>query len=579
MKTIINLNRFLKAVEYVSEQHFSKPYSLTPIAARWFNQLAMIQLANGQIVHLTGDVAFNYVDIFLDGSIVDRKDILLVLNYESKSFEFESARLALAKKLYELKLQLKSPTESTIIEEISATLKIEENNFITLIDEKNKSIKLYEDIVARGVSSLNKNKFEQVYNSTIKKIVYRPNHDLTHSVRAGYLITAYYTCAKEQGLEFKDIDDSELEKLQNMMLFSVVGRKDESGFNETILNANANGRTTYQSFRAASAREFFNYSRDNSQHLYNSNKELLYRDALIVEFMGFLNIEEAISDKHFKSPDLLIDYVIESELSLGIEVTREAAIKLIKKKVYSIHKLFPAGEIRLLASHKLYLMNQAHSLDLPRCYTLFAPTTGGSNCLKYFNELLKKFQFYEFSDSPDAEKITSFFKLMRCVHDGLAITGQKSLFGLLSVEAFESQKDILLKDIKKVSDKFLNEPRADLLKQAKSSIKDVEVYFGLKSRFDKCILREYREYCILLIIATRLFAAPRLLTNKIFFNFQNNKEGRSDVIDHQKNAEYLVNALQITFGVGEQPGPLPVITSVKYDLVHARVSVFFDTSE
>lgn len=73
MRTLINQNRFLKAIAYVSENCFSKPYSISPMVDRWFNQLSIVQLANGDIVHISSKEAIEFMDIILDGAVVDKK--------------------------------------------------------------------------------------------------------------------------------------------------------------------------------------------------------------------------------------------------------------------------------------------------------------------------------------------------------------------------------------------------------------------------------------------------------------------------------------------------------------------------
>ncbi|HAT8890090.1 TPA: hypothetical protein JBA60_09730, partial [Legionella pneumophila subsp. pneumophila] len=187
MRTLINQNRFLKAIEYVSENHFSKPYSISPMVDRWFNQLSMVHLANGKIVHLSGKDATEFVDITLDGKVVDKKDLAIVFQFHSQRSEHEKERAALVKKIEELKEELKNIVTEN--KEKKEQLEAEEKKLEEFDNNKIKAKKLYEDIVERGTSSLNEERLEKKYDSKITQIVHRPNHGLTHSVRVSYLVT------------------------------------------------------------------------------------------------------------------------------------------------------------------------------------------------------------------------------------------------------------------------------------------------------------------------------------------------------------------------------------------------------
>ena len=68
MPSLVNKNRFIKALAYASEHHFSKPYSISPVVNRWFNQRSIVQLEDGKIIQLSGSTARKYMDITVDWS-------------------------------------------------------------------------------------------------------------------------------------------------------------------------------------------------------------------------------------------------------------------------------------------------------------------------------------------------------------------------------------------------------------------------------------------------------------------------------------------------------------------------------
>ena len=564
MKSLINQNRFIKGVEYVSENFFSKPYSITPIVDRWFNQLAMIELADGQKIHLSGKVALDHVDITLDGMVVDHKDIMLILKHKGQNSEVKNEREDLIKSIDLLAQQLANDPQ---LEEQQVAFLTQKEKLATLDADKIKADKLYDEIVARGQSSLNEKSFETAYNSKIKNIVYRPNHGLTHSVRAAYLITSLYSYAKEHGVESKNLDEAALEKLQMMMLFSVVGRRDETGFND-----GAQGRSTYEEFRVTSGKEYLKYSEKNSEHLYGNNLDNLYRDAIVVELMGYSSINDVLNRRR-KPPEVFIDYIIAKERSLGREIQKDDALNLIATKKYSIDKLYPEGDIRKSADSKLYMMNQSHALDLTRCYSLYATKEGGSKSIGILNDHLNQADFYE---SPTIEKLTSFFKLMRCEFDILALTGQKSTFGFVSAEVFETNKAEIFKQIEETLNRFRNSTRTERLEDAKKNIKEIESIYGKRERTDYQLLRDHQSYAILTVIANHLTAAPKLKSEKALFEFHHSTEGNPHRVDHHKNALSLVNGLKSVTPITEfEPTPLAVISAVKHDLKAEKVTVFF----
>ncbi len=629
MKTLINPIRFIKALEYASAKYFSKPYSLTTSVDRWFNQLAMIELANGQLLRLSRQLATEHVDIILDGAVVDKKDIQLIMAFHSqhstheklKEFlmqpgEGEKERQKIVAGLKEINANLARSGETEESTQLNAKekskleeqLKLFDNNIILLGDtlekfEANqlKTATLYEAIVARGQSSLNIKSLEKAYESKVTNIVHRPNHGITHSARAAYAVTALRSYGEKYKQEssalYANLDDSTLEKLQLMMLFSVVGRRDETGFNDD------NGHSTYESFRTASGRAYLEYCRTHALHLYpDSNLEQLYRDAIIVELMGYDSIGNAEECK--KVPELLIDYVIEKEGVISPIVDREKALSLIISKKYSptdwtepgkkgpkkgvkkgpkTHQgLFPSKTTLPIANAMLEMMNDAHGIDLTRCYSLYPQKVDGSESIAVLDYHLQQTDFLNFTDKPDLKKLTDFFKLMRCSFDTMAVTGQKTTFGLLSTEAFEEQKDELLTQVKAISDRFKARDKKELLDEAKkSNAADVkDSYFNSDEKDEQALLKSYRAHLITHAIAEKLKQGQQLSSDKAMFHFQHVINGNLSHIDHHKNAVSLVSALQAVTPIPEvEPNTLPMISAVKHHSEQNTVSVYFDNNQ
>lgn len=592
MKTLINQNRFLKAIEYVSENHFSKPYSISPMVDRWFNQLSMVHLANGKIVHLSGKVATEFVDITLDGKVVDKKDLAIVFQFHSQKSEHEKERAVLVKKIDELKEELKSivPEDKVKKEQLEA----EEKKLEEFDANKIKAKKLYEDIIERGTSTLNEKRLEKQYKSKITQIVHRPNHGLTHSVRVSYLVTGIHAFKQEFNKHSKALDNNtELEKSQMMMLFSVVGRRDETGFNDT--GDNVKGCETYESFRTTSGREYLKYCRTHLTDLYKDNLDAMYRDAIVVELMGYSNIQDRIDRREDDPPQVFIDYVIEKEKQLGNDISREEALNLTTKPQsyknktpkYSLEKLFPKGAVRELADAKLGMMNDAHGIDLTRCYPLYPSKKGGAKAIGIIEDYVDLSGLSDSLKSANLEKLEAVFKFLRCSFDTLQLTGQKSMFGLISQEAFDTQKDNILLAIQDINKRFQTpinkKTREELIEEIKKARQVDNYYNNLEgslalSNKSNSTLEAYRKHLILQEIVKHITAAPKLTTDKRMFDFQNTQEDNPHKINHHKNAVSLINALQsITPVKGVTKVELPIISVVKHDRPKNKVIVSFES--
>lgn len=593
MRTLINQNRFLKAIAYVSENCFSKPYSISPMVDRWFNQLSIVQLANGDIVHISSKEAIEFMDIILDGAVVDKKDLALIFQFHSQRSEHEKERAALVKKIETLNQEISSlvldKKDKKILE-----LAVEEQNLEHFDANKIKAKKLYENIVERGVSSLNEARVEKKFDSKITHIVHRPNHGLTHSVRVAYMVTGIHAFKKEFGQHSSELDsDLELEKSQMMMLFSVVGRRDETGFNDT--GDNVKGCETYESFRTASGRAFLKYCQTHLAELYDNNLDAMYRDAIIVELMGYSDIQDRIDRREEEPPQVFIDYVIEKENQLGNDISREDAINLItqpqsfwnKSPKYSLSTFFPEGTVRTLANAKLGMMNDAHSIDLTRCYPLYPAKKGGSKSISIIEDFVDLSGISVSSHTASVEKLESIFRVLRCSFDTLQLTGQKSTFGLISQETFDRQKNNTLLTIQGINKRFefpmSQKRRKKLIDEIKKVRAEENYYDNLEGDLtlnedSNSTLELYRKHLILQEIVKQLTAAPKLQTDKRMFDFHNTQEGNPHKIDHQQNAINLIYSLQsITPVKGTSAVELPVISAVKHHRLENRVIVSFES--
>ena len=201
MKTLINQSRFIKAVEYASRHHFSKPFSISPMVGRWFNQLSMIELENGKLLHLSGALARECVDITLDGQIVDKKDIGLIFRFCAQDSQQEQERAAINESMTKLEKELEGLPDNDENKAKYAELAAITAQLQSFDRDKARANELYLNIVSRGTSSLNQQRIEEKYHSKIKNIIHRPNHGLTHSVRVAYMTTAIHAFKQRYGLE------------------------------------------------------------------------------------------------------------------------------------------------------------------------------------------------------------------------------------------------------------------------------------------------------------------------------------------------------------------------------------------
>lgn len=589
MKTLINHTHFIKAVEFVGRNFFSKPYSLTPIVDRWFNQLAMIELENGTFLHLNGKIATQFIEIQLDGDPVSKEAIADIHRFYSKESTHEKDKKLLDDGIERLIEEIKTCSSSLEKKEKEDALAALREEVATYEKQKAEAKALYDAIlevkhgdgkpVQRGQAVLKEADLEAAYNSKIKKIIYRPNHGLTHSTRTAYMITALYAFKKEYN-KAPSIDHVELEKLQMMMLFSIVGRRDETGFSNT--GSNAVGRSVYEEYRAHSAKEFLKYGLDNLQHLYDSNHNKLYRDAIIVELMGYASIQDCLSRR--KAPiEALITYVIKLEHDMGRVISRQDALTLITKKTYSLESIFPEKSAeRTHANSQLEMMNAAHAIDLSRCYPFYATTPGGPKSSSLLNSYLNIANLFTPTPAPVMRRLTSVFELLRSSFDAMELTGQKTTYGLITRSEFEAVKEDLAHAVTAIEQRFSNPANfKDLLAEAMPLLEEIKSYYTFDSTAENVILDFYKRVVVLKETAKYLTKAKPLPPSISMFRFQNHEAGKPDVIDHHKNAIMLVNALEGLKPLFDLDNTFdrPLIAAVKHQRKENTVALQFKTRD
>lgn len=492
-----NSSEFSSAIDYVNTNLLSKPYTITGMFDRWFFMLAEVevQYANQQtdikLIH-----GREFVDIYLDGEKVTPQQIESIYKFHSRH-----SRAAVNEEEEALRLKLESLEQSKYDEAYF--------NYHRFLDEKHSVAELYNKIVERGTLVIDTNRLESHFKCKILNINHRPNHDLNHSVRVAYFIKIYHAFNQEHQMDgFQALSSNDLEKLQLMMLFSVVGRRDETGFHDED-----NGCATYQSFRAVSGREYLTYCLDKPK-LYDpkdpNNLENIFRDALVVEIMGYPDLPSEWSGQM-----LLIDYVIAKEQSLGRECSEVTARQLIENETYTLSQLI-GPEDRANYGYKLRLMNQAHGSDLARCYPLFKSGNGPGMCRDIYSDLILAGVLNSLSeDNTDKanQQIRSVLNLYNASFEALKQTGQGTYFTMISSEEFDEKKDSLMKNLVEINQKFQDSKQYGALfeemKNNQDFLKYVDLYnYEFTEHFSQeditKLLESYRKYLILHNILTSI---------------------------------------------------------------------------
>jgi hypothetical protein len=270
--------RLTTAASHVNQHYLGTPYGSTPIHGRLLNQRFLIELTNKQ-----GKKLYTENNKFLDAHGVP-------LTREGEQFKHGNLIH---------KIRVKDPMSNPLLGSITyeeayyaiyLPFKVP-SGYKSVQDEKRwqKKRDAFLNACDQGQIAVEPN-FEALKSIgyTVNHVIHRPNHGLHHSMRAAASIPMI--------LGFFDAKPSaqEVEKLQHMMLFSVVGRLDETGFSET--GDYGVGKNTYQGFRSTSGLAYLDYCDSRSDVYTDAEKHQFapYRDALVVELMGFHDIHNAL---------------------------------------------------------------------------------------------------------------------------------------------------------------------------------------------------------------------------------------------------------------------------------------------
>lgn len=254
---------------------------------------------------------------------------------------------------------------------------------ILLLENGKMITKFGPDTLDPTTGEINIKAIEKRENSLVTKIMQRPNHGLLHSMRAAAAIPVINQYYKKCTNSNTDLSLDQQARLQRMMLFSVVGRKDETGWGDSKQNDDKR----YQSFRATSGLEYIKYYENSA--LYQNRIEDLYQDALIVELMGFPNppplldpdgnaeyeVVKLMLQKNIQLPSTNTSTIEIPEQPTFFEgwynwftVSKEEQARKDREEQARIQK--GLDEERRHNEYPLFLsmMNDAHDAELLRCY-------------------------------------------------------------------------------------------------------------------------------------------------------------------------------------------------------------------
>lgn len=132
------------------------------------------------------------------------------------------------------------------------------------------------------------------------KTIYRPNHGLNHtlcSFKLAPLVAKYYEQYSNHSDFFK-FSNEDIAKIQVALLFFVVGRENEMGFQDNPV--------IYSRFRKKSADAFKQYSTRHLMHLFKSHEEIDKYYNILLDYANPKNqSKEAIVVRHAHCLDLI----------------------------------------------------------------------------------------------------------------------------------------------------------------------------------------------------------------------------------------------------------------------------------
>lgn len=335
----VNERAFYEASVYVHKKVLSKPYNNGLSQSRWRNQRCLILLETGDVQEVASSYLYGI-------------DIAIRLQQQRMS---ESSKSKEPAKLREVII--------TVPE---------------IVREYNEGRPKEQHIRDEDVGKINIKAAEQKYGR-IKAVMYRQNHDTDHSIRAAAFIKEIHELISIPNSTELDthvkLSNNKLEILQLMMLFSVLGREDETGFHDEEENA----QDLYKTYRIVSALEFLKYCRDHWDYYKNIfwTEDALYQAAYVVELMGYPKFPKfsEIEGTHPILPILMRSGQQWAKRNTSLIVSEFSNLPnnnhLLSLKEADIESLFPTKQINLEGGDSaifLNYMNQAHAIELLRCY-------------------------------------------------------------------------------------------------------------------------------------------------------------------------------------------------------------------
>lgn len=381
-----NVEEIRIAAKVLQKHFFAKPYNNGLHSGQWGSQRTVAILSNGQVI----DVEAQYI---------------YGLN--------EARRLA----------SNRNPGELVTLDEIAIAAKVSKEK----------------------IGSVNIEALENLYRRLkVLKIVHKPNHEITHSLRTAAYISPIHqllSTGTERDDCYTHLNEKQIEQLQLMMLFSVVGREDETGF----ADSQGGGPKLYQSYRAVSAIEFLKYGLDNWERHYKdifSSEADLYRAALVIELMGFPNMP----DVDTLDPKPLLWILMKGNIPNTLPEIKELIYHTFPNnnqlRSYTDEQLtsfMPPNSIdynKSQLSILLNYMNAAHGADLLRCYGPGNPSayvnkgTSSEAFMGYYKHIYDSLALQQkLSTESVASKAIAHFQLARNLLD---IFGEKSSTTLAS---------------------------------------------------------------------------------------------------------------------------------------------------
>lgn len=269
--------RLITAAAFVNKQFLGTPYGCTSIPERLLNQRFLLELTlNGHKIYTNGPFFTDELGNELTNSGQDSK-------YGQGNLIYKiSVRQPSDPLLYSITYE---EADFAIFHPLSvpSTYKNKEKEWPKKREAFLKACNQGKVKVEPNVEALEKQ------GLIVNHVIHRPNHGLHHSLRVAASVPTIL------GFLGENQTASQIEKLQLMMLFSVVGREDETGFRET--GEWGIGKETYQRFRTTSGLAYLDYCQAK-EGIYTSDEKahyLDYRNALTVELMGFAKINHALS--------------------------------------------------------------------------------------------------------------------------------------------------------------------------------------------------------------------------------------------------------------------------------------------